>query len=334
MSLDRLFEQDFLRVTERAAVAASHTMGLGQRKYSDQVAVEAMRAELDTLEIAGRVVIGEGERDEAPMLYVGEEVGRLKGRPEIADATAGAMAVDIAVDPLEGTNLCATGAGGAIAVLAAAERGGLLHAPDTYMQKLVVGPTAKGRVHLDAPVAENLRSIAAAFGREVAELTVVVLERERHVDLIRDIREAGARIRLIGDGDLSAGISAAVRGTGIHAVLGIGGAPEGVLTAAAMRCLGGEIQARLVAVDDAQTARLEALGYTDLSTIYSTEDLAPGDEILFSATGVTDGELLKGVRFFGGGRRTSTLLMSCPRKIIRFVDTIHREDENVPVRFA
>lgn len=329
MTLDRLYEQDFIRVTERAAVAAAQTMGLGDRTYSDQVAVEAMRAELDTLDIAGRVVIGEGERDEAPMLYVGEEVGRFKGRPN-----DGATLVDIAVDPLEGTNLCAFGIPGAIAVLAAAEQGGLLHAPDTYMDKIVVGRTARGRVSLDAPVAENLRNIADSFNREVSDLTVVVLDRDRHKELVADIREAGARIRLIRDGDLSAGIAAAVRGTGVHAVFGIGGAPEGVLTAAAMRCLGGEITARLVATDAGQKERLERLGFTDLTKVYSTTDLAPGDEILFSATGVTDGELLKGVRYFGGGgRRTSTLFMSCSRKLIRFVDTIFREDESMPVRF-
>jgi fructose-1,6-bisphosphatase II len=202
------------------------------------------------------------------------------------------------------------------------------------MEKIVVGPTARGRIHIDAPVAENLRNVADAFEREVADLTVVVLDRDRHAELIRDIREAGARIRLIGDGDLSAGISAAVRGTGVHAVFGIGGAPEGVLTAAAMRCLGGEIQARLVALNEGQKQRLESLGYSDLTTVYATEDLAPGKQILFSATGVTDGELLEGVRFFGGGYRTSTLFMSCPRRLIRFVDTIHRDDETTPVHFA
>lgn len=334
MSLDRAFEQDFIRVTERAAVAAATTMGRGDRTGADFVAVEAMRAELETLDIAGRVVIGEGERDEAPMLFVGEEVGRLKGRAAEAEAEQGAAVVDIAVDPLEGTNLCATGAPGAIAVLAAAERGGLLHAPDVYMDKIVVGPTARGRIDIDAPAAENLRNIADAFGREVDELTVVLLDRDRHAQLIEDIRTAGARIRLIGDGDLSAGISSAIRGTGVHAVFGIGGAPEGVLTAAAMRCLGGEIQARLVASDEGQRQRLEKLGFTDLTKVFHTEDLAPGNQILFSATGVTDGELLKGVRFFGGGgRRTSTLFMSCTRRIIRFVDTIHHEDGGMPIRF-
>jgi fructose-1,6-bisphosphatase class II len=326
MSLDRVLEQGFIRVTEQAAIAAAHTMGLGDRHKSDRVAVEAMRLELDELAIAGRIVIGEGERDEAPMLYIGEEVGALKGQ-------SGAVGVDIAVDPLEGTNLCATGAPDATAVLAAAERGGLLHAPDSYMQKLIVGPTAKGRCHIDAPVAENLRELAKAFSRDVEDLTVIVLDRPRHEQLISDIREAGARIRLIGDGDLSAGIAAAVRGTGIHAVFGTGGAPEGVITAAAMRCLGGEIQARLVATDDGQRERLAKLGYHDLSKIYRTEDLAPGEQILFSCSGVTDGELLHGVRFFGGGSRTQTLFMSLSRKMIRFVDTIHREDLSTPVYF-
>jgi fructose-1,6-bisphosphatase class II len=325
-SVDRVLEHDFIRVTERAAVAAAHTMGLGDREKSDRVAVEAMRREMDALPIAGRIVIGEGERDEAPMLYVGELVGSEKG-------SENGIGVDIAVDPLEGTNLCATGAPDATAVLAASERGGLLHAPDTYMEKLIVGPTARGRLHIDAPVAENLRALARAFERDVEDLTIVVLDRPRHRQLVADIRAAGARIRLIGDGDLSAGIACAVRGTGVHAVMGTGGAPEGVITAAAMRCLGGEIQARLVATDDHQKARLAELGYHDLERVYRTEDLAPGDQILFSATGVTDGELLRGVRYFGGGHRTHTLFMSLSRQVIRFVDTIHREDLTLPVYF-
>jgi fructose-1,6-bisphosphatase class II len=262
------------------------------------------------------------------MLYVGEELGALKGQ-----GREGVPRVDIAVDPLEGTNLCATGAPDAIAVLAAAESGGLLHAPDIYMEKIVVGPTARGVVHLDAPVNENLRNIARAFERDVEELTVVVLDRDRHRELIADIRAAGARIRLIGDGDLSAGIAAAVRGTGVHAAMGIGGAPEGVLVAAAMRCMGGEIQARLTPIGEGQERRLRELGISDSGRIYATEDLAPGEQILFSATGVTSGELLRGVRFFGGGSRTSTLFMSLSRRIIRFVDTIRREETGTPVVF-
>ena len=260
------------------------------------------------------------------MLWVGEEVGGRVGQDDAA-------AVDIAVDPLEGTNLCATGDPGAIAVLAAAERGGLLYAPDIYMDKLVVGPTAKGTINIDAPVSENLRAIAGAFRRRVQDLTVVVLDRERHAQLIADIRSAGARIRLIGDGDLSAGIAAAVRGTGVHAVIGTGGAPEGVITAAAMRCLGGEIQARLTPLNAEQEQRAAELGIEDLDRVYSTRDLASGDDIVFASSGVTDGQLLRGVRFFGGGCRTSTLFMSLSEGVIRFVDTIRRDDVATQVRF-
>jgi fructose-1,6-bisphosphatase class II len=326
MGMDHTFEQDFIRITEQAAIAAAKTMGFGDRRHSDHVAVEAMRKEMDSIAMDGRIVIGEGERDKAPLLYTGEEVGARRGDPDAAR-------VDIAVDPLEGTNLCATGSNDAVAVLAAAERGGLLYAPDVYMEKIVVGPTARGAVNIDAPVAENLRNIATAFGRKVSDLTVVVLDRTRHAQLIADIRAAGARIRLIGDGDLSAGISAAVRGTGIHAVMGTGGAPEGVIVAAALRCLGGEIQGRLTALDAEQEERLDQLGFDDVAKVYTTEELAPGKEILFSCSGVTDGELLSGVRFFGGGSRTSTLFMSLSRQMIRFVDTIHREDVTTPVHF-
>src|ERR671913_716829 len=271
---DRELSLDFLRVCESAAIAAARTMGQGDRKYSDQVAVEAMREVMDTVPMRGRVVIGEGERDEAPMLYIGEEVGGGFGvGEEIAESCP---EVDIAVDPLEGTNLCALGANNAIAVLAAAERGGLLNAPDIYMDKIVVGPSSRGAVDIDAPVEDNLKNIARRLGRDVDDLTVICLDRSRHKQLINDVREAGARIRLISDGDLSAGISAAVAGTNIHAVMGIGGAPEGVLTAAAMKCLNGEIQARLVfdpdrlgvdksKVPPAETvlARLKEMGIND-----------------------------------------------------------------------
>ena len=327
-TLARQLELGFVGVTELAAVAAAHTMGRGERKHSDRVAVEAMREELARLPIAGRIVIGEGERDKAPMLFVGEEVGGIEQGGD-------GPHVDIAVDPLEGTNLCATGEPGAIAVLAASEKGGLLFAPDVYMDKIVVGPTAvDAPIHLDAPVAENLRHLADAYGREVSDMTIVVLERDRHQQLIADIRQAGARIRLIGDGDLSAGIAAAVRGTSIHAVMGIGGAPEGVLTAAAMRCLGGQIYARLAPLNDEQHQRLADLGLSETANeLMTREDLAPGENLLFCATGVTDGQLLRGVRFLGGGYRTQTLFMSLGRKIIRFVDTIQRDDLNTPVHF-
>src|SRR5260221_5501214 len=290
---------EFVRVVEKAAIAAARTMGQGDRKYADQVAVEAMRKEMESVDIAGTIVIGEGERDEAPMLFIGEKVG-----------TGGGTPVDIAVDPLEGTNLCATGASNAIAVLAASEKGGLLHAPDIYMEKLVVGPSSKGKVDIDAPVAGNLKAIAKALDREVHDLVVIVLDRPRHEKLISDIRKAGARIRLIRDGDLSAGITAAVAGTGVHAVMGTGGAPEGVLTAAAMRGLNGEIQGKLVLTKPSDAERLKKMGIPSLEKVYRTEDLAPGRNVIFAAAGVTDGHLLKGVRFFGDGTRTHCLVMT------------------------
>lgn len=325
---------DFLRVCEAAAVAAARTMGQGDRKYSDQVAVEAMRDVMDTVHMCGRIVIGEGERDEAPMLYIGEEVGA--GVKE--DCPDGDIypEVDIAVDPLEGTNLCALGANNAIAVLAASERGGLLNAPDIYMDKIVVGPSSRGRIDINASVKENLKGIATGLGRDIEDLTVIVLDRPRHKQLIREVREAGARIRLISDGDLSAGISAAVAGTNIHALMGIGGAPEGVLTAAALRCLNGEMQAQLVfdperlGVDrdkvpprDQVLARFKEMGIKDPDRVYTTEDLAPGGRIIFAATGVTDGALLRGVRFFGGGKRTHSVVMTTETRHIRFIDTVH-----------
>lgn len=332
LPIDSDLSLDFLRVVEQAAIACAHTMGQGERHKSDQVAVEAMRREMDSVPIDGTIVIGEGERDEAPMLYIGEKVG-------MATHEDGALVypqVDIAVDPLEGTNLCATGAPNAIAVLAAAEHGGLLHAPDIYMEKLVVGPSSREVVDLDAPVRFNLRAIAQANGRRIEDLVVVVLDRPRHERLIEEIRATGARIRLIGDGDLSAGISAAVIGSGVHAVMGIGGAPEGVLTAAAMRCLKGEIYARLVVDTAEHEARCRAMGITDFKKIYRSADLAPGKNVIFAATGVTEGTLMKGVRFFGDGIRTTSLVMqTCPRRV-RFIDSIHvndKADGGVKIRF-
>ncbi len=310
---------EFLRVVEQAAVACAHTMGQGDRHLSDQVAVEAMRKELDTVPIDGTIVIGEGERDEAPMLYIGENVG-MAHHPN--GASRQFDEVDIAVDPLEGTNLCATGEPNAIAVLAASERGGLLHAPDVYMEKLVVGPSSKHMVDLDAPVRENLRAIARCLGRQIDELTVVVLDRPRHEKLIADIRATGARIRLIGDGDLSAGIAAAVAGSGVHAVMGTGGAPEGVLTAAAMRCLNGEIYARLVVSKPEHEERCKAMGITDVRRVFKSEDLASGKDIIFAAAGVTEGTLMKGVRFFGEGIRISSMIMQTNPHRIRFIDSI------------
>lgn len=309
----------FLNIAQQAAIASARTIGYGEKKHSDHVATEAMRESMDKVSMRGRIVIGEGERDEAPMLYIGEPVGNQDpSSPEI----------DIAVDPLEGTNLCATGAPNSIAVLAASPRGGLLHAPDVYLDKIVVGPRARTAISLDATVEENLTEIAKALNRSISDLLIVVLDRPRHEDLVADIRRAGARIRLIGDGDLAPGIAASLSGTGVHAVMGAGGAPEGVLTAAAMRCLGGEILGRLMPARDGDTERLAAAGYPDLNRVFTTEDLAPSDEIVFCASGVTDGSLLSGVRFFGGGCRSHSLVMSSkgPR-YVRFVDEIHIDDD-------
>ena len=311
----------FLDVVEQAAIACAHTMGQGDRHRSDQVAVEAMRDRLDHVPIDGQVVIGEGERDQAPMLYIGERVGQG------SNGHAGLPEVDIAVDPLEGTNLCATGAPRAIAVLAASERGGLLHAPDIYMEKLVVGAQSKRSVDLNAPVADNLAAIARCLDREVHDLVIVVLDRKRHEPLIREIREAGARIRLISDGDLTAAIGAAVVGTTVHAVMGSGGAPEGVLAAAAMRCLGGEIFGRLIIDTPEKKARARSMGIEDPSRVYTSKDLASGKQVIFAATGVTEGALMKGVRFFGEGIRTSSVLMQTDPPRVQFIDTIHVKDQ-------
>jgi len=321
--MDSDLSLEFLRVVEQAAIACAHTMGQGDRHKSDQVAVEAMRKIMDTVPIDGTIVIGEGERDEAPMLYIGEKVGMVHAKDLGGPRPMRYDEVDIAVDPLEGTNLCATGAPNAIAVLAASNKGGLLHAPDLYMEKLVVGPSSKDSVSLDAPVHENLEAIARCLGRKVEDLVVIVLDRERHAKLIADIRATGARIRLIGDGDLSAGIAAEVVGSGVHAVMGIGGAPEGVLTAAAMRCLNGEIFARLVISKPEHEERCRAMGITDFKRVYRSKDLAPGRNIIFAATGVTDGTLMRGVRFFGDGTRTSSVIMQNEPHQIRFIDSIH-----------
>ncbi len=323
--MEQLLALEMVRVTEAAAIASARFMGRGDRVEADRAATEAMRRAMDETDIAGTIVIGEGERDEAPMLYIGERVGRH-------DEEA-VEAVDIAVDPLEGTNLVATGQGDAITVLAASEKGGLTHAPDTYLEKLCVGPVAAGCVDITKPAAENCHRIAEALRRRVQDITVIILDRPRHESLIAEVRSTGARIKLISDGDLSAAISCAVQGTGVHAVMGIGGAPEGVITAAALRCLGGEIQARFRFRNDEERERARAskmLGHADEDRVYRTEDLASGDQLVFAATGVTPGELLQGVRFFGGGARTHSLVMAYQSKQVRFVDTVHMFDRDRP----
>ena len=320
--MEQLLALEMVRVTEAAAIASARFMGRGARDEADQAATEAMRRTMDEADLAGTIVIGEGERDHAPMLYIGEKVGRHDGAAE---------AVDIAVDPLEGTNLLATGQGGALTVLAASEKGGLTHAPDTYLEKLAVGPIAAGCVDITKPAAENCHRIAEALRRKVTDITVVILDRPRHEDLIAEVRGTGARIKLISDGDVSAAISCAVQGTGIHAVMGIGGAPEGVITAAALRCLGGELQARFRFRNDEERERAaRMLGHADEEKVFRTEDLASGEHLVFSATGVTPGELLQGVRFFGGGARTHSLVMAYQTKQVRFVDTVHMFDRDRP----
>ena len=322
--MEKMLALEMVRVTEAAAIASARFMGRGARDEADQAATEAMRAAMEETDIAGTIVIGEGERDEAPMLYIGEQVGRR-------DDGSASAAVDIAVDPLEGTNLVATGQGGALTVLAASDRGGLTHAPDTYLDKLAVGPVAAGCVDINLPPGENCHRIAEALRRKVSDITVIILDRPRHAELIAAVRETGARIKLISDGDVSAAISCAVQGTGVHAVMGIGGAPEGVITAAALRCLGGEIQARFRFRNDEERERAKTmLGHADETRVYRTEDLASGDNLVFAATGVTSGDLLQGVRFFGGGARTHSLVMGYQTKQVRFVDTVHMFDRERP----
>ena len=323
--MEQLLALEMVRVTEAAALASARFMGRGEKDEADRAAVEAMRRTMDEIEFAGTIVIGEGERDEAPMLWIGEPVGRrVTGRQDDVPE------IDIAVDPLEGTNLVAHGQAGAITVLAASEKGGLINAPDTYLDKLCVGPVAAGKVDIRLPPRENLALIATELRRSVADITVVILERPRHAALIEEVRAAGARIKLISDGDLSAAISCAVQGTGVHAVMGSGGAPEGVITAAALRCLGGEIQARFRYRSEEEKARGAAMGHGDEDRVYSTEDLAPGENLVFAATGVTTGDLLQGVRFFGGGARTHSLVMGYQTKQVRFVDTVHMFDRDRP----
>lgn len=319
-TMERSLSREMLGVVEAAALAAGRLMGKGDKKDADQAAVTAMREAFNSVPVQGTIVIGEGERDEAPMLYIGEKVG---------SGTPGMPEIDIAVDPLEGTNLVAHGLPGAVATLALSEKGGLFHAPDTYMEKLVVGPACKGKIDINAPVKYNLGIIAMSLSRAVEDLTVVILDRPRHTDLIQEVRQAGARIKLISDGDMMPAISSAMNGTGIHAIMGAGGAPEAVLTAAAVKCLGGEIQGRFRWRHDEEKRRASEMGI-DLSQekVYFTDDLAPGKEIVFAACGITTGDLLKGVNYFGTGARTHSLIMTYRSGLVRFIDSIHINREN------
>ncbi len=314
--MDRNLAMEAVRVTEMAAIASARLMGRGNKNESDQAAVDAMRKAFDALQINGTVVIGEGERDEAPMLYIGEKVGRRnEGDPE----------VDIALDPLEGTNLCAYGRPGSIAVVAMADKGKLLNAPDTYMEKIAVGPRAKGAIDLRRSPTENLHSIAEKMKVYVSDLTVIILDRERHADLIKEVRAAGARIRLIDDGDVAGGIATCFEDTGVDVLMGIGGAPEGVITAAAIRSTGGDMQGRLVPRNNDEIARAKRMGITDMSKIYTAEELA-GGEVMFAASGVTTGDFLRGVRFFGSGCETHSVVMRSKTGTVRFIQSRHRLD--------
>jgi fructose-1,6-bisphosphatase II len=314
--MERELALEFARVTEAAAIAAARWMGRGNKEAADGAAVNAMRAIFDSIQIDGTVVIGEGEMDEAPMLYIGEKVGA--GTPP---------EVDVAVDPLEGTNVVAKGLPGAIAVVAVAQKGCLLHAPDMYMDKIAVGPRAAGRINLDAPVIDNLRAVADALEKSISDLTVVILDRPRHEKLINDARRAGARIKLISDGDVSPAVAVGIPDTGVDLLIGIGGAPEGVLAAAALRCLGGEMQGRLWPTAEEEKERAAAMGVTDISKLLTMDDLVKSEDIMFAATGITDGDLLKGVRFLGYGARTHSVVMRGKSGTVRFIEAIHRFDK-------
>lgn len=317
--MDRQLSLEFVRVTEQAAIKSGRLMGCGDKEGADQLAVDGMHEAFSKTAVSGTVVIGEGELDEAPMLYIGEHVG------------AGGEAIDIAVDPVEGTNLVAKGKDGAIAVMAVAPAGSLLHAPDMYMYKICVGPRAKGRINIDAPVAVNLKNVAEAMNREIADLTVVTLDRERHAGIIRECREAGARIRLITDGDVAPAVECGIQGSGIHMLIGQGGAPEGVLAAVGLKCLGGDMQARLLPHNEEEINRMRAMGIEDPSRVFTIDDLVKGDDCIFSATAITDCNFLKGVRYFDNGCRTSTMLLRYKTGTVRFIDTVHRFGENKPI---
>lgn len=311
--MERSLTMELVRVTEAAALESARWMGRGKKEEADEAATTAMRRVFDTVPMRGTVVIGEGEMDEAPMLYIGEKLGLGHG-PE----------VDVAVDPLEGTNIVAKGAWNALSVIAITDKGNFLHAPDMYMEKIAVGPKGVGKIDINAPIEDNLKALAKALNRDVEDLVVVVLDRERHRKLIHDIRQAGARIKLISDGDVSAAINTAFENTGVDMLVGSGGAPEGVITAAALKCLGGEIQGRLLPQSEEELKRCQQMGITDVHKVLYMEDLVQGDDAIFAATGVTDGELLQGVRFRGSLAQTQSVVMRAKSGTVRFITADHR----------
>ena len=313
--MDRTLSLEFARVVEAAALRSGRLLGRGQKDADDGLAVDAMRQAFDSVRISGTVVIGEGEIDEAPMLYIGEHVG------------AGGPEVDIAVDPIEGTNLIAKGQNGAIAVMAIAEKGGLLHAPDMYMEKLCVGPRGAGAIDITKSLTENIKNVAAKMERTVEEITLVMLDRERHQGLMKEAREVGARIMLISDGDVNPAMECCIEGSGVHMVVGTGGAPEGVLAAAALKCVGGDMQARLKPETDEEIRRCHEMGITDVNQVLTLDDLVRTDDVIFAATAITRGNLLNPIQYFPGGARTHTIVMRSKTGTVRFLDTVHMDDK-------
>ena len=313
--MDRTLSLEFARVVEAAALRSGRLLGRGQKDAADGLAVDAMRQAFDSVRISGTVVIGEGEIDEAPMLYIGEHVG------------AGGPEVDIAVDPIEGTNLIAKGQNGAIAVMAIAEKGGLLHAPDMYMEKLCVGPRGAGAIDITKSLTENIKNVAAKMERSVEEITLVMLDRERHQGLMKEAREVGARIMLISDGDVNPAMECCIEGSGVHMVVGTGGAPEGVLAAAALKCVGGDMQARLKPETDEEIRRCHEMGITDVNQVLTMDDLVRTDDVIFAATAITRGNLLNPIQYFPGGARTHTIVMRSKTGTVRFLDTVHMDDK-------
>ena len=313
--MDRTLSLEFARVVEAAALRSGRLLGRGQKDAADGLAVDAMRQAFDSVRISGTVVIGEGEIDEAPMLYIGEHVG------------AGGPEVDIAVDPIEGTNLIAKGQNGAIAVMAIAEKGGLLHAPDMYMEKLCVGPRGAGAIDITKSLAENIKNVAAKMNRNVDEITLVMLDRERHHGLMKEARDLGARIMLISDGDVNPAMECCIEGSGVHMVVGTGGAPEGVLAAAALKCVGGDMQARLKPETEEEIRRCHEMGITDVNQVLTLDDLVRTDDVIFAATAITRGNLLNAIQYFPGGARTHTIVMRSKTGTVRFLDTVHMDDK-------
>lgn len=313
--MDRTLSLEFARVVEAAALRSGRLLGRGQKDEADGLAVDAMRQAFDSVRISGTVVIGEGEIDEAPMLYIGEHVG------------AGGPEVDIAVDPIEGTNLIAKGQNGAIAVMAIAEKGGLLHAPDMYMEKLCVGPRGAGAIDITKSLTENIKNVAAKMERNVDEITLVMLDRERHQGLMKEARDLGARIMLITDGDVNPAMECCIEGSGVHMVVGTGGAPEGVLAAAALKCVGGDMQARLKPETDEEIRRCHEMGIVDVNQVLTLDDLVRTDDVIFAATAITRGNLLNPIQYFPGGARTHTIVMRSKTGTVRFLDTVHMDQK-------